>query len=67
MSAKPDAAVYGHRLTGPRLTPMAVWLAFRWVGLPILGVTFILDVIVYVIARAAFDRCVGLWCATPWF
>ncbi|MEY2758138.1 MAG: hypothetical protein RIR33_1916 [Pseudomonadota bacterium] len=54
--------VAGHRLPEPRLTPMAIWLVFLWVGLPILAIGGLLDVV----AQTVFGLCTGLWCyATP--
>lgn len=50
--------VAGHRLPEPRITPMAIWLAFLWVGLPVLAIGGLLDVIMQV----AFGICTGLWC-----
>jgi hypothetical protein len=51
--------VAGHRLPEPRVTLMAVWLAFLWVGLPVLVIGGLLDVI----AQTVFGVCTGLWCA----
>lgn len=50
--------VAGHRLPEPRITPMAIWLAFLWVGLPVLAIGGLMDVIMQV----AFGICTGLWC-----
>jgi uncharacterized RDD family membrane protein YckC len=50
--------VAGHRLPEPRITPMAIWLVFLWVGLPILLIGGLLDVI----AQTIFGVCTGLWC-----
>lgn len=50
--------VAGHRLPEPRITLMAVWLAFLWVGVPVLALGGLLDVI----AQTAFGICTGLWC-----
>ena len=50
--------VAGHKLPEPRITPMAIWLAFLWVGLPVLAVGGLLDVIM----QLAFGICTGLWC-----
>ena len=52
--------VAGHRLPEPRITPMAIWLAFLWVGLPVLAIGGLLDVIM----QLAFGICTGLWCFT---
>jgi hypothetical protein len=51
--------VAGHRLPEPRITLMAVWLAFLWVGLPVLVIGGLLDVI----AQTVFGVCTGLWCS----
>lgn len=53
--------VAGHRLPEPRITPMAIWLAFLWVGLPVLAIGGLLDVVMPV----AFGICTGLWCFAP--
>lgn len=50
--------VAGHRLPEPRITPMAIWLAFLWVGLPILLIGGLLDLFM----QLAFGVCTGLWC-----
>lgn len=53
--------VAGHRLPEPRITPMAIWLAFLWVGLPVLAIGGLLDVVM----QFAFGICTGLWCFAP--
>ncbi len=50
--------VAGHRLPEPRITPMAIWLVFLWVGLPVLAIGGLLDVV----AQSIFGVCTGLWC-----
>ena len=50
--------VAGYRLPEPRITPMAIWLAFLWVGLPILLVGGLLDLAMQIV----FGVCTGLWC-----
>jgi len=50
--------VAGHRLPEPRITPMAIWLVFLWVGVPILAIGGLLDVI----AQTVFGVCTGIWC-----
>ena len=58
---KPRAKVQtiaGHRLPEPRITPMAIWLAFLWVGLPVLALGGALDLI----SQLVFGVCTGLWC-----
>lgn len=53
--------IAGHKLPEPRITPMAIWLAFLWVGLPVLAIGGLLDVIM----QLAFGICTGLWCFAP--
>ncbi len=50
--------IAGHRLPEPRITPMAIWLVFLWVGVPILVIGGLLDLF----AQFAFGICTGLWC-----
>ncbi len=50
--------IAGHRLPEPRITPMAIWLAFQWVGVPILVIGGLLDLFM----QFAFGICTGLWC-----
>ena len=50
--------IAGHRLPEPRITPMAIWLAVLWVGLPILAIGGLLDIAM----QFAFGICTGLWC-----
>lgn len=50
--------IAGHRLPEPRITPMAIWLAFLWVGVPILVIGGLLDAFM----QLAFGICTGLWC-----
>lgn len=50
--------IAGHRLPEPRITLMAVWLAFLWVGVPVLALGGALDLI----AQLVFGVCTGLWC-----
>ena len=49
---------------GPRVTPRAIWLLVRLIGLPLLGALFLLDVAIWLLADALWDVCIGLWC---WF
>ncbi len=53
--------IAGHKLPEPRITPMAIWLGFLWVGLPILVGGGVLDMVMQVV----FGICTGLWCYTP--
>lgn len=55
-------AVYGKTLPAPRMTHGAIKLMLVYVGLPIVALGVVLDVMVWAIARAAFDVCIGLWC-----
>jgi hypothetical protein len=50
--------IAGHRLPEPRITLTAIWLAFLWVGLPVLAIGGALDLL----AQLAFGVCTGLWC-----
>ena len=53
--------VAGHRLPEPLITPMAIWLGFLWVGLPILVAGGLLDMVM----QFGFGICTGLWCFAP--
>ncbi len=50
--------VAGHRLPEPRITLVAIWLAFLRVGVPILAIGGMLDLVM----QLAFGLCTGLWC-----
>jgi hypothetical protein len=50
--------IAGHRLPEPRITPMAIWLAFLWIGLPVLAIGGALDLV----SQLVFGVCTGLWC-----
>lgn len=50
--------IAGYRLPEPRITPMAIWLGFLWVGVPVLALGGLLDLAVQVF----FGICTGLWC-----
>lgn len=50
--------IAGHRIPEPRITAMAIWLGFLWVGLPVLVGGGLLDLI----AQYVFGVCTGLWC-----
>ena len=56
--ARKAETVMGHTLPEPRPTLMAVWLAFLWVGLPLLVITGLMDLAMQVF----FGVCTGLWC-----
>lgn len=49
---------------GPKPTAAAIWLALRYLGLPLLAVLFALDVVVWLVGELFWDVCIGLWC---WF
>lgn len=53
--------ISGHRIPEPRITLMAVWLVFLWVGVPILVLGGLLDLAMQVL----FGVCTGLWCLAP--
>ena len=50
--------ISGETIPEPRITLMAVWLVFLWVGLPILVIGGLLDLAEQLI----FGVCTGLWC-----
>ena len=50
--------ISGETIPEPRITLMAVWLVFLWVGLPILVIGGLLDLAVQLILGV----CTGLWC-----
>ena len=54
--------VRGQRVLSPRLTRAGYALLLRYVALPLLAVLLVLDVLLYVLFRAAFDWCYGLLC-----
>ena len=56
--AKKLQTISGKKIAEPRLTFMAVWLAFLWIGLPILVIGGALDLA----AQLLFGVCTGLWC-----
>ena len=53
--------IAGHKLPEPRITPMAIWLAFLWVGVPILVLGGLMDLLMQLV----FGICTGLWCYAP--
>jgi hypothetical protein len=63
MRTKPKP-VMGVNAPGPRVTPCAIWLLVRMIGLPVLGALVLLDVVIWLLADAIWDVCVGVWC---WF
>jgi len=58
MAKKSTTTIAGYKLPEPRLTLTAVWLAFLWIGLPILVIGGLLDLAV----QLTFGVCTGLWC-----
>lgn len=50
--------VMGHTIKEPRLTAMAIWLVFLYVGLPLLVVTGLMDLAM----QLFFGICTGVWC-----
>lgn len=60
MARSKAQTVSGYKLKEPHITPMAIWLAFIWVGLPVLVIGGLLDFLVQLI----FGVCTGLWCIT---
>lgn len=47
---------------GPRVTPRAVWLCIRLIGLPLLAMLVLVDIAIWLAAEALWDVCIGLWC-----
>ncbi|MFK7941390.1 MAG: hypothetical protein AB8B85_00495 [Paracoccaceae bacterium] len=62
--AKVAKQVMGVHAPAPRVTGAAVWLALRYVGLPLLVALIALDVVIWLVAEAVWGVCIGLWC---WF
>ena len=58
MRRKKIQTVAGQTLPEPRITFMAVWLAFLWIGVPVLIVGGVLDLAMQLL----FGICTGLWC-----
>ncbi|WP_018998333.1 hypothetical protein [Hirschia maritima] len=57
--AKPKVqTISGYRLKEPRITPMALWLFFLKVALPVLVIGGIIDLVV----QLTTGVCTGLWC-----
>ena len=50
--------IAGHKIPEPRITPMAIWLVFLWVGVPVLVLGGLMDLVM----QAVFAVCTGLWC-----
>ncbi len=58
MNRKKLQTISGQKIAEPRLTLAAIWLAFLWIGLPILIIGGLADLI----AQFVFGYCTGLWC-----
>lgn len=58
MSKTKVQTISGYKLAEPRVTFVAVWLVFLWIGLPILLIGGLLDLANQLI----FGACTGLWC-----
>jgi len=54
--------VYGTTARAPRVTKTAIWLALRYVGLPLLAGLVLLDVLIWWVFDTLWDVCIGLWC-----
>lgn len=61
MGTKPTP-VMGIDAPGPKVTPRAIWLALRYVGLPLMAALVTLDVAIWLLVEAIWDVCIGLWC-----
>jgi hypothetical protein len=57
--AKP---VMGVTASAPRITSRAVWLACLYIGFPLIGALVVFDIVIWAIARAVWDICIGVWC-----
>ena len=57
-------AIMGVDAPGPKPTATAIWLAVRYLGLPLIGLLAALDVIVWLVAEVLWGVCIGFWC---WF
>ncbi len=56
--------VLGVEAPGPKPTAKAIWLAIRYLGLPLIAALFAFDVAVWLVVEFVWGLCVGLWC---WF
>ena len=61
---KPSKPVLGVTASAPRPTPAALRLALIYLGLPLVGSLLVLDLVVWAVALAIWDICIGVWC---WF
>ena len=62
--AKAAKQVMGVRAPAPRVTGAAIRLAVLRLGLPLLGGLVAVDVVIWLVADAIWDICIGVWC---WF
>lgn len=46
----------------PKLTASGFWLAFKYLGLPFLGILALLDLLLYALFYYGFGRCYGVMC-----
>lgn len=54
----------GVAASAPRITGRAIWLACLYIGFPLIGALVVFDILVWAVARAVWDICIGVWC---WF
>lgn len=59
---QPIEEVMGWRIAPPRLTSGAIWLALKYIGLPITLGLLALDVIFYLYFQHVLERCYGVLC-----
>lgn len=62
--AKARKSVMGVEAPAPRVTPAAIWLGLRLLGLPLLAGLVVVDIAIWLVAKAIWDVCIGVWC---WF
>ncbi|WP_382166532.1 hypothetical protein [Hirschia litorea] len=58
MARRKVKTISGYTLKEPHITPMAIWLLFVWVGVPILIIGGALDLLL----QLTTGICSGLWC-----
>ena len=56
------SSVMGVHAAAPRPTGQAMWLALRYLGLPLIGGLFVIDLLIWAIGLVVFDTCVAIWC-----
>jgi hypothetical protein len=59
---KPPSTIHGRRYPPPQPTRGALSALLVYVGLPVLGITLVLDVVLAIAVRLLFDRCYGVLC-----